>query len=199
MNELLPCPFCGSKPSTETRDWSVTIYCSSRTCGCCVEAEGTGLDCAAEAWNRRHAQGTPDAEDLQKANQILHALLTNRDAEIERLRSATAQRAPMAADIAQIIDAGRRNGKSDLEIAEAILREFDAAQGAPWQSMETAPKDGTPVFLIIAGSVGLPWSDYWDLENEFWTYYHQTQEYLDRQIEPTHWMLIPAVTSEPRS
>lgn len=92
MNELLPCPFCGSKPSTETRDWSVTIYCSSRTCGCCVEAEGTGLDCAAEAWNRRHAQ-----------------------------------RAPMAADIAQIIDAGRRNGKSDLEIAEDVRREFDAA------------------------------------------------------------------------
>lgn len=61
--------------------------------------------------------------------------------------TSTPAPAPMAADIAQIIDAGRRNGKADLEIAEEVLREFDAApaQRAPvawrWRHVNSPSKD----------------------------------------------------------
>ncbi len=67
------------------------------------------------------------------------------EAEITRLRNENselanhtiAQQPPMLADIAQIIDAGWKSGKSAADVAGEILREFDApaqcaltAQGA---------------------------------------------------------------------
>jgi hypothetical protein len=56
--------------------------------------------------------------------------------------------APMRADIAQMIDAGWKTGKSSSEVAEEILREFDAStvssthQSAPAQS--AAHNSGSP-------------------------------------------------------
>jgi len=43
-------------------------------------------------------------------------------------KSPDAAATPMQADIAQIISEGWSNGKTSAEVAEAVLREFDAAQ-----------------------------------------------------------------------
>jgi hypothetical protein len=48
--------------------------------------------------------------------------------EVDKLRdqlSAPSQQPPMQADIAQIIDAGWKSGKSSADVAAEILREFD--------------------------------------------------------------------------
>ena len=44
---------------------------------------------------------------------------------------ARAQRQPMRNDIAQMISDGWKSGKSSIDVAEEILREFDAV-GEPW-------------------------------------------------------------------
>ena len=62
MTELKPCPFCGSKAKIyQLFNWNFYVACTNHECGCtldcCGYAYGTEEE-AAEAWNRRTADGT---------------------------------------------------------------------------------------------------------------------------------------------
>jgi Lar family restriction alleviation protein len=81
---LLPCPFCGGSniEALDNFDW---ICCQD--CGASLEDVEPS---ARELWNTRSSSAAytaAETDDLRKANEILHGLITNRDAEIERLRA----------------------------------------------------------------------------------------------------------------
>jgi hypothetical protein len=82
------------------------------------------------------------------------------------------------------------NYPNDLcsEAAAEIRRQRAAAQGA-WQSIETAPQDGTPILLGFPGNAhALVGHWEWPLWGEF------TRDFgFDPfEIQPTHWMYLPA-------
>jgi Lar family restriction alleviation protein len=81
---LLPCPFCGGSniEALDNFDW---ICCQD--CGASLEDVEPS---ARELWNTRSssaAYAAAETDDLRKANEILHGLITNREAEIDRLRA----------------------------------------------------------------------------------------------------------------
>lgn len=54
-----------------------------------------------------------------------------------------------------------------------------------WQSIETAPKDGTTI-LLLCTSGGIA-DGCWDLRDESWNYAY---------IDPTHWQPLPAAPKQ---
>lgn len=75
------------------------------------------LTAAREVVTHLHSLNKPYSADV-----MADCILT-----IENLLSRPAAQRPMRADIAQMIDAGWKTGKSSSEVAEEILREFDAS------------------------------------------------------------------------
>jgi hypothetical protein len=69
----------------------------------------------------------PSAEALFQSWLRDGASQAGREPEEEIPAPASPAQAPMRADIAQMIDAGWKTGKSSSEVAEEILREFDAS------------------------------------------------------------------------
>lgn len=57
MNELKPCPFCGSKADLHSSNgYSMFAMCTNQGCGANIEAEDLnylGPDIAVALWNRR--------------------------------------------------------------------------------------------------------------------------------------------------
>lgn len=54
---------------------------------------------------------------------------------------------------------------------------------AIWQSIDTAPKDGTVLLLHENGRVTMGW---FDRDEKIWF-----DEFQGRHIEPSHWMALP--------
>lgn len=65
-----------------------------------------------------------------------------------------------------------------------------------WQSIETAPLDGTPIDLWVPLRFG-PKVDYrfagvcWDIKNECWVDYFDGDPVDFCESQPTHWMPLP--------
>jgi hypothetical protein len=65
-----------------------------------------------------------------------------------------------------------------------------------WQAIETAPKDGTWVLVVIAGYV--PSVAHWDADHADWltglpedVSDEMWQEFIEPEYKPTHWMPLP--------
>lgn len=70
-----------------------------------------------------------------------------------------------------------------VEVAWAA---WQAATENQWQSIDTAPLDGTPVLAVVQGfqpTVA-------EFQNGFWIYYDE-QCTSDSEYNPTHWMPLP--------
>jgi len=61
-----------------------------------------------------------------------------------------------------------------------------------WQPIETAPKDGTPILLGIAGPHYWPRSAWWCLDEERWVVHKGGRFSAWFDIPPTHWMPLPS-------
>lgn len=59
-----------------------------------------------------------------------------------------------------------------------------------WQPIETAPKDGTEVLGVVAGSLGTA-SVTCMVEGEWQCSDFDEYEYVSCTWEPTHWMPLP--------
>lgn len=89
--------------------------------------------------------------------------------------------------------------EAELEAnAKLIVAAVNAYTQSAWQTIDTAPKDGTEI-LAAHDAEGLVWTDQWMAEWEIdgkkgcWRQYEAWQEGL---IEgPTHWMPLPAAPS----
>ena len=91
---------------------------------------------------------------------------------------------------------------AQLRIALTALQ---AGAGDGWQHIESAPKDGTKVFVYVPGDSNYPTAAYYSSKEYFETEYGDP-DYMDEgwywsfgypsdfheeTIEPTHWMPIP--------
>ena len=68
-----------------------------------------------------------------------------------------------------------------------------------WQPIETAPKDGTEVFLYFPGGGRKIWSGYWKHSQHYSNgkleydraYWVTGMMSVGKDLEPTHWMTAP--------
>lgn len=93
------------------------------------------------------------------------------------------------------------NGDGSIEYVRADLAARDQGMTG-WQPIETAPKDGTEVLLLVKRRAGIPWrqlvghfmegghciEDHPPID-EGW--YFWTGLSFDKPSEPTHWMPLP--------
>ena len=77
-----------------------------------------------------------------------------------------------------------------LEVHPKIRAALD-----PWQPIETAPKDRTPVLWGRRGR--LPMQGHWDGRIIFYVEQESDIGYLHPSWEPTHWMPLPTAASVP--
>lgn len=150
MIDLAPCPFCGEK-LVQHDDHHGTWWAHKNEVGSCwASVEQIHDNDDAKRWNKRHAQCAPTPQrdpelsipvwaikealkclrHINKHEQLTPIGLVNLfqsyvDIASEADSDVTPTRPPMLADLAQIIDAGWKAGKSSVEVAGEILREFD--------------------------------------------------------------------------
>lgn len=90
-------------------------------------------------------------------------------------------------------------GKYLSQTAGIAWEAWQAASVSPWQPIETAPRDGTPVdlWITLSGGNAFRMADcYW--RNERWEY-HSLPEYghsmelcpIESHWIPTHWLPLP--------
>ena len=58
VNDLLPCPFCGSAPRLENYVVEAAVFCSNKKCGADITCkhgarDERGFEDCKKAWNRR--------------------------------------------------------------------------------------------------------------------------------------------------
>lgn len=72
--------------------------------------------------------------------------------------------------------------------------EYNTSSAQQWQPIETAPKDGSSIMMLVSGSPSPYCVGSWDSDDEKWwpNTYHLRTEYeqirIDWDFEPTHWM-----------
>lgn len=117
--------------------------------------------------------------------------------------------------IREVVDRLTEQGRLTNEYAHALLACADAwdreqQRDSPWQPIETAPKDGTPVLIGWHDDAGA-WQErraWWDREfaiegcdddmntlwKQAWTDYRVASFGYEEvwEYEPTHWMPLPA-------
>ena len=88
-------------------------------------------------------------------------------------------------------------GPTDAGLTARVL-------SSEWQPIETAPKDGTLLLLIMVGfepAVGAYYSHGWDYQTEdcFAEYDHWLAYLENRGVwKPTHWMPLPTPPTNPK-
>lgn len=184
MSDLKPCPFCGGAAhffkltDLDEKNFGGEGIC----CGSCPITTDLMFslmeDCKpklAEAWNRRAQPAPITSETGNQAAQGASAI--------------TSESVPLLT-VEEIQAAWVAHGLDDCAVedfAKAIEQAVRAKMGVGvgWQPIETAPKDGTRVLLVInhgewgdAVWTGL-WADGWMVS------------YGKAQANPTHWMPLP--------
>jgi hypothetical protein len=123
--------------------------------------------------------------------------------------SNTSTKSPLAMTVDELAQIIRRvDGENKLgagALAEAIRAALDSppdhSEGEGWQSIETAPKDGTPI-LVGRGRVNLGDGTYkdgivleaqWDANELGWYFGGYVGGWLkvDPEHPPTHWQPLP--------
>lgn len=73
-----------------------------------------------------------------------------------------------------------------------------------WQPIETAPKDGTPVLILVEGKITQAYYDsafleadgkrvyFWERWEPAWFEYHGCGCCSGDPVKPSHWMPLPA-------
>lgn len=94
-----------------------------------------------------------------------------------------------------IMDAYDEGYTDGLNDALAVLRKHgfgvDLAPGPQWQPIETAPKDGTEILGVVAGSSGTA-SVTCMIEGEWECSDFDEHDYLPCTWWPTHWIPLPS-------
>jgi hypothetical protein len=143
---------------------------------------------------------------------------------VKQVCSYTVETRPLSAEAADQIErltvelAEEREMHADVDAA--LKEEVDETERHQWQPIESAPKDGTLVLLIVnngemptggisakpledeefSRTVGFnnrdnTGDDVWDLAGWCWEHDHFTQ--ASRGVVPTHWMPFPPSPAEP--
>ena len=194
--ELLPCPFCGGEalPTAHlTYNWFAPVCrrCNARGPSVKIERDSDPqemrnlMNQADENWNRRAspASAPEDVIDavtiaLRKAFQLGQTYWQQADSDY----------------ISQ-------NKKSDdtyakfLVLSEEISALLATAPTPPvsedrWQPIETAPKETTQMFVVVAFGAKVGATPY---NSDPWCVWHQRGEFVrwPHKFSPTHWMPLP--------
>lgn len=86
----------------------------------------------------------------------------------------------------------------DRCLAECVPADLRAStpspEGQPWQPIETAPKDGTPVLLLWfdaeTGAAPMHRVGFWHSREQAWCDTHRVLH--NQHSHPTHWMPLPS-------
>lgn len=215
MTDLLPCPFCGSKP------WRSGFTVQCEKCGATVTANvddikkptfKDGQPRADRLWQTRaiaSVQPKQDAAGTMKANEngLLPCPFCGGKAEHQESDGATgAQRYVECCD-ADCIGFARPYTKHATKKDAAKAWNTRALIGTPqaphdagrvWQPIETAPRDGTQILsgrysredetVFIYGLTAWVEAGHYGRQEAGWSYWTSN---LGRG-DPTHWMPLPA-------
>ena len=177
--ELLPCPFCGDEalPTAHlTYNWFAPVCrrCNARGPSVKIERDSDPqemrnlMNQADENWNRRASPArSPEVTDAMAL--AFHSALT--DGSI---------------------------GQGEIDELKVGLRAALAAAPTPpvsedrWQPIETAPKETTQMFVVVAFGAKVGATPY---NSDPWCVWHQRGEFVrwPHKFSPTHWMPLPKV------
>lgn len=158
--ELLPCPFCGGEPMVEPdhRLGSIMHKIECHDCGIQTMAQ-MEVDYPAAQWNARKPEVQDRAEALKSLYTIMSWALEDRG---------------YVAGYDNMVE-------RHYETIKAALMQPDA-----WRTIESAPRDGTPCLIAIAGGViYVGWG-----KDGKWIVF-DTGRGENASITPTHWMPLP--------
>ena len=207
---MKPCPLCdGSDLETkrECTDW--ILRCMHPDCRCEVRAQALP-DCI-RRWNRRPPSPRLPLlwEHRQDKAPIGHIEVTSRGSLLVTFF------APIVRDVffamfpgaaAHVLEYHEARTKSVVWVSKVEIVEYSLLALQPpgrmlWMPIETAPRDGSDV--IVGYEVASTWivrSAWWRDEDEdeddgdpagWWSYRSSvTQEMLDDDRQPTHWLCV---------